>query len=648
MRPQWLDQGLVMLTNHEPLTFIIRRGKQRAGAAQQFAYEHTEEFVHKAAAFGITCLRTHYYKGGGMEYEAPEMRQTAQFIKLCHKHGIRVQGYVQHGTISYETMFLEEPRYRKWLAMDQYGIKSSITYGYQFFRYKPCFNQPGHVDYLKKVVRKGIADGLDMFGFDNSAWSIEPVACQCPACKAKFHDFLNRKYLSTAAGRKAAQETFAMTNFSCVEPPNWHRWAMPINLFEVDDPMIREWVDFKCECMKENIAEIGSFARKLKPDIVLEWNCYTAFGDNGRFWAGVDTHRNMPHLDVVYNEQDPHPGINADGILTTMIPSLKLFKGFGKCMIPNCNYHGKTEEDVKLSMAENLAFNSGNIGMLPGGYRPEVVDADKQSARKRYIDFAAANRDLFNTTQSVADVAVLESYDTLAYTRIEPHHSLVAVNQMLISGNVQYDILTLDRLKEVAQYKVVILPNVKLLSDAHAALLLDYVRNGGKLLTTEQTGVCDSIFRRRESSPLTPGRLGKGEIRHIAKLDHPRTYSYKPEDWYIDPRLWGLPRNHKQFIGELRQMLGRDSVLQVKAPFGCVTALLRKKNRYFLHLLNYQTQKKLSNIALQLRLPNPVKSITLMSPEEGMGKPIASRTNAGVTTVRVAELKRYKILVIET
>ena len=181
----------------------------------------------------------------------------------------------------------------------------------------------------------------------------------------------------------------------------------------------------------------------------------------------------------------------------------------------------------------------------------------------------------------------------------------------------------------------------------HAALLLDYVRQGGKFLTTEQTGICDALFRRRESSPLTPGRLGKGEIRHIAKLDHPRTFSYKPEDWYIDPRLWGMPRNHKQFMAELHKLLGKDSVLQVKAPFGCVSALLRNGNRYFLHLVNYHTDRKLKNVSIQLRLPRPVKSVTLKSPEEGPGKALPFRTVRGTTTVRLAELRRYKILVIE-
>ena len=143
MLPKWVDQGLVMLSNHEPLTFRIRRGRHALDAPQQFAYEHSEEFVRKAAQFGITCLRTHYYKGGGIKYESPEMRMTADFVKLCHKYGIRVQGYVQHGTITYETLYLEEPKYRNWVAMDQYGLKTSITYGYQFFRYKPCFNQKG-------------------------------------------------------------------------------------------------------------------------------------------------------------------------------------------------------------------------------------------------------------------------------------------------------------------------------------------------------------------------------------------------------------------------------------------------------------------------------------------------------------------------
>jgi hypothetical protein len=650
MLPQWLNQGLVMLSNHEPLTFRIRRGKQRVDEAAYFQAEHSEEFVRKAARFGITCLRTHYYKGGGIKYESPEMRMTADFVKICHKHGIRVQGYVQHGTLSYETLFLEEPKAKEWVAIDQYGLKSSVTYGYQFFRYKPCYNRKGFIEYIKKIVRKGIEDGLDMFGFDNSAWSVEPVACQCPVCKGKFREFLNRKYrIDTSAGRKMAMERFALANFKYVEPPNWHRWAMPINMFECDEPMIQEWVDFKCECIKENIAEIGQFAKRLKPDIVMEWNCYTAFGDNGPLWAGVDVYRNMPHLDVVYNEQDPFAGINRDGVLTNMIRAFKLFKAYGKFMLPNTNYHAADEEQLKLSMAENLAFNSGHIGMLPGGYTNEAVDTEKHPSRKRYVDFAAQNREIYSGAAGMADVAVLESFDTLAFTRIEPYHSLVAVYQTLISNNIQYNVLTLDRLPEINKYRLVILPDVKLLSDEHAALLIEYVRHGGRLLYTEQTGMYDSWFRRRGAGVFAgkEGKFGKGRIRGFTKFKHKRRFSYKPEDWAIDPRLWQLPINHKEFLKDVRNLLDDEPVLEVKASFGCVGALYRKRDSIILHLLNYDTTRKLAGVAVRLHVNDSIDSITLMSPEEGSMKPVAFRRSRGCTFFKVSELKRYKIFVMK-
>ena len=146
-----------------------------------------------------------------------------------------------------------------------------------------------------------------------------------------------------------------------------------------------------------------------------------------------------------------------------------------------------------------------------------------------------------------------------------------------------------------------------------------------------------------------PGPLGKGQIGHVEVLDHPRKYSYKPEDWCIDARLWGLPKNHRQVMGELRKLLGGQSVLEVKAPFGCVSGLFKSDHRYILHLLNYHRDRRLSNIGVQLQLPRPVKSITLMSPEEGTDKAVPFRAAAGsAVKFRVSDLKRYKLFVIET
>lgn len=651
MRPAWLDNGLVMLSNHEPLTFRIRRGGQSVDAAEQFVYEHSEDFVKRAAAFGITCLRTHYYKGGGLKYEGPEMQMTKKFIRLAHKYGIRVQGYVQHGTLTYETLFAEESRAANWVARDQYGLKSSVTYGYQFFRYKPCYNQRGFVEYIKKVVRKGIADGLDMFGFDNSAWSVEPVACQCDACRRRFRQFLARKYnVRTTAGRCRALARFAMTDFRHVEPPNWHRWAMPINLFEIQEPMIQEWVDFKCECMRANIAEIDVFAKKLKPDVVMEWNCYSAFGDNGPFWVGVDIYRNMAHVDAVYNEQDPHPGINADGVLLNMIRSFKLFQGCGRYMLANCNYHARSAAELNISFAEHLAFNSGMIGMLPGGFNADAVDSARHPDTVKHIRFSAEHRDILAGVSGAADTAVLESYDTLAHTRIDPHHSLVAVYQTLITGNVPFDILTLDRLGELDRYRLLVLPNVKLLAGVHIDRLLEWVARGGKLLVTEQTGLCDEWFRRRAAPYFADktGRRGKGEIRNIPKIDHERDFSYKPEDWFIDTRMWKLPKNYAAILKTVRSMLGRDTILNLKPPKGLVTNLCVKDGVCILHAINYSTARKVPATQVRLNLPSGVQSIAMVSPCEGERKKVPFRRSGRSVTFSTGGLERYKVFVIRT
>lgn len=497
-------------------------------------------------------------------------------------------------------------------------------------------------------MRAAVADGFDMLGFDNAACSVEPAACQCDVCRRKFRLFLNRKYdLRTPAGRKAAWDRFALPSFACVEPPNWHRWAQPINLFEIDDPMIQEWVDFKCACLRESIAELSNCARRLKPDIVVEWNCYSAFGDNGPFWVGVDTHRNMAHVDAVYNEMDPFAGITADGVITGMVPAFKLFRGYGRFMLANCNYHAKSEGELCLSVAENLAFNAGHVGMLPGGYTHAAVDAGKRPLLKRYIDFAAEHRDLYRGPTSAAEIAVIESFETLAFDRIGAHQSRAAVCQTLLAGNADFDVLTLDRLDEAARYRLLVLPNVRLLSDAHVARLLDYVRAGGRLLLTEETALCDAGFRRRAVSPLAEqaGRLGEGEIRHVARLTYPRRFSYRPEDWRIDPRLWGRPAEHALILRHVRELLAPKPVLEVRAPFGCVSTLQADRHALVLHLLNYDVRKPLHGIAVRLQPPRPVQRLQFFSPEEGHAADIQFRRVRGGVSFTVPALARYRVYV---
>ena len=107
-------------------------------------------------------------------------------------------------------------------------------------------------------------------------------------------------------------------------------------------------------------------------------------------------------------------------------------------------------------------------------------------------------------------------------------------------------------------------------------------------------------------------------------------------------------RTPAEFLAAVRGLLGREATLDIKAPFGCISGLFRKGIRHILHLMNCHTDKKLLNITVRLRLPKAVKSITMVSPEEGDGKAVPFRSVIGATAFRVPKLTRYQAFVIES
>ena len=52
------------------------------------------------------------------------------------------------------------------MRYDEHG--DAVRYGEQTYRYRPDFNHPGYVEYMKKVVRVAIEDvKTDLIHFDN-------------------------------------------------------------------------------------------------------------------------------------------------------------------------------------------------------------------------------------------------------------------------------------------------------------------------------------------------------------------------------------------------------------------------------------------------------------------------------------------------
>ncbi len=134
------------------------------------------------------------------------------------------------------------------------------------------------------------------------------------------------------------------------------------------------------------------------------------------------------------------------------------------------------------------------------------------------IHTEAAKRERYFSREYVADVAVLASQNTHDfYGHIPGSENLAAYRDTLLGTwmllseeHVPFEFLfdnqQLDA-RSLGQYRVLVLPNAACLSDEAFAAIEAWVRGGGRLIATGETGAYDEWGRQRNSSLLVE-RLG--------------------------------------------------------------------------------------------------------------------------------------------
>ena len=153
-RAAWVKEGIIDAGgSHEPYIFEIRRGGLRTNAWDDYLKQHSEENVKKLADMGVNVFHTHLYKGFGMAAEKEEMEMTKNLAVLVHKYGMKLDTYVQWGSLMFETFYNEVPDAKDWVQVDQFGQPILRYSNSQPFRYTPCFNNIGYKNYFKKIQK---------------------------------------------------------------------------------------------------------------------------------------------------------------------------------------------------------------------------------------------------------------------------------------------------------------------------------------------------------------------------------------------------------------------------------------------------------------------------------------------------------------
>jgi hypothetical protein len=598
----WIDNGLIDAGgSHEPYLFVVRRGGQSLNAREIYEREQSEEVIQQLKRQGIEVFHTHLYKGFGMSAEQKEMEDTVRTAAIVHRLGMKIDTYVQWGTMMYETFFAEEPRAEGWIQRDAFGQPIMLEYGYQqSFRYQPCFSNQDYLDYLKRVVHYAVVQvKTDFIHFDNFALSAEPYSCHCNSCKAGFRAHLRTKY-----SPEQRKDRFGFENVDYINPPLWNASNPPEQLEIISDPVFQEWIDYRCQVMTEALRQMVTLIRSLNTEVVVEVNYGGIVGGNSPWTAGTDPSRILQLTQAFWDEADSPPEYLPDGRLITTIRTYKTARTYQNIVLANISVS-------EAAIAESLAFNQ-TIGFA--GVDP------LSSAMQKYISFYRRQRDLYVGTKDVASAAVFRSYPSITYHNSGAGLSAILVEQALVQAKIPFHLIFDEHLSHLspAMCKVLILPNSECLSDEQLAAIRRYVEAGGGLIATEKAGLYDSWRRVRVKPGLqglvdgqvpvdgggngagasrltaapTRKEFGQGRVVYLPEIDFDGPLPPPKPYFPIGAEFWKRPKNWKELVDAVHWAARDDVPLRILGPdfLGANLVEQAQKRRRLVHLVNYNTK----------------------------------------------------------
>ncbi len=641
--PEWIRNGFADAgATHEPWIFQVRRNNPRFNQWQkeEFEYQLSEEFIKQLAEAGVTVYHVGFYKGFGFEAEKEYMDQVAEAAALAHKYGMKVDTYIQWNTMAYETFFTEVPEAKTdmWYQIDVSGKPIMLTYGYQqSFRYRPCFNHDGYMEYFKeKIIRYAVEKvKTDFIHFDNFDYNYPPEADFNPVTIDAFRNHITEKY-----SPEQRIERFGFENVSHVLPPMWNEPNPADKMIAINDPVIQEWIDFRCHTFTDRLAECARFARKLNREVVIEVNPHGLVGSNRAWEAGINHPDLMQYTNVIWTEDRNNPRWE-NGVAIGKFRHYKLGR--------TTNNFIMTGNHSPNDFAENLALNR-TIGSLGRGV--------PSGAGKHYLDFWTANKDLYTNARGAEKVAVLRSYPSMAYNTLETQVAVNMAEQALQQRQIPFDIVFDQQIDKLADYAVLVLANQESLTDENIEAIKTFTAGGGGLVLSGSTGRYDGWRRLRKQSFLEELAAGAGEGIDLTS-GQSLSFNYKKGKVVYIPELihpggevklgfesiWHMPDNANELASAVHFTAGDKLPLEVKAPEWVGVSHDTQSNREVIHLFNYNTEKNVAGIQLQYK--GNIKNAWCISPDEEEKSPVSFIEENGRVTLKVPNLRVYKVIVLE-
>lgn len=397
------------------------------------------------------------------------------------KRGLRLVARLDPN-YAYEDCFRAHP---DWFEKTREGKPQ--THNESTWLYRTCMFGPHFSEQMPAIIRE-INARYEVDGFFTNGWpgNSIPAPCYCEHCRTTF------------------KERYSLELPAAPRP---------------SDPAYRKFVEFHMERVLEVWKLWDSTAKEKKPDSLYIGNlgggvratlnlkrvCQAAS------WFNADHQGrsgNTPLWDSAQQGRACHAAIG-------MRTATNITGAYANAQ-PLWRHTAKAAAEARLWLAQAAAS-----GTVPWWHWLGAQTEDRRwmDVGRDFFAWHAANSKHFENRRSLAEVSIVWSQTTNAFYRAEGERALRGADRAqihdhlqgfyfaLLQARVPFDLVHEDDLgaERLKPYRLLVLPNVALLSSPQCAQIIDYVRSGGSLVATFETSLYDSWGDRR-------GDFGLAEI----------------------------------------------------------------------------------------------------------------------------------------
>jgi len=350
-----------------------------------------------------------------------------------------------------------------------------------------CMNNRAYREFAIAQLTE-ICKGYDFEGLwpDMTFW---PTVCYCETCRKRYHDEVG------------------------AEIPRQINW---------EDPA---WVKFqrtRQRWLLEYTHLVTATIKKLKPGVTVAHQSQTFTGD-WLFGASLDLCDNMDWLSSdLYGERY---GLSFYGKLFHSLSRIRPFEHINCWNWPHIHEHVVTRTESELRISAFSAFaHDGAMVFLDALDPVGTVHKRHYAALGKVFGELADYESFMGDGKLAADAAIYFSFDSdidlsengqdvmTAGYNFEPGRRALAANthrkasqslaKTLIQDHIPYAVVTRRDLGRLADYQVVLLPNVAMLDKEEMDAFRTYVRAGGGLYASKGTSLLSTAGVRQKDFPL--------------------------------------------------------------------------------------------------------------------------------------------------